>query len=97
MPTIIRPNGKPGHSEVHWSPIMKAAVSAIFALLVAGIGSSVLLLSRVAVLESVTIEIHEDIKGHMLDSERHESADQKRARIRDEIERYHAGRNGSPP
>ena len=76
---------------------MKAAVSAIFALLVAGIGSSVLLLSRVAVLESVTTEIHDDIKGHLLDRERHESADQKRARIRDEIERYHAGRNGSPP
>ena len=97
MPTIIRPNGKPGHSEVHWSPVMKAAVSAIFALLVAGIGSSVLLLSRVAVLESVTIEVHEDIRDHILDSERHESADQKLLRIREEIERYHAGRNGSPP
>ena len=92
MPTIIRPNGKPGHSEVHWSPVMKAAVSAIFALLVAGIGSSVLLLSRVAVLEAVTIETHEDIKGHLIDRERHESADQKRARIRDEIARYHDGR-----
>ena len=92
MPTIIRPNGKPGHSEVHWSPIMKAAVSAIFALLVAGIGSSVLLLSRVAVLEAATFEIHDDIKGHIMDRERHESADQKRARIRDEISRYHDGR-----
>ena len=92
MPTIIRPNGKPGHSEVHWSPIMKAAVSAIFALLVAGIGSSVLLLSRVAVLEAGQIEIHDDIKGHMLDRERHESAAEHLARIRDEISRYHDGR-----
>ena len=97
MPTIIRPNSKPGHSEVHWSPVMRAAVGAIFALLVAGIGSSVLLLSRVAVLEAGQIEIHGDIRGHLLDRERHEAADEKLHRIREEIERYHAGRNGSPP
>lgn len=89
MSTTIRPNGKPGHSEIVWPDWLKWIATILSTLIVAGVLGTIALYAEVRVLSAEVRAATLVLETHVADRRLHEDADTKRDRIRDEIDRYH--------
>lgn len=81
MPTLLRPNGKPGHMEVVWPPLIKWGSGVVATLLCAGVLNVIVLYAKVSALDVKVDTLVDSLKEKSVNADKRHDDFETRLRV----------------